>query len=40
MDDEGILHLVAFFLKKLILAKCNYKIYDKELLAIICCFEA
>jgi hypothetical protein len=40
MDDEGILHLVAFFLKKLILAKCNYEIYSKELLAIICCFKA
>lgn len=35
MDDEGILHLVAFFSKKLILVECNYEIYDKELLAII-----
>jgi hypothetical protein len=40
MDDEGILHLVAFFLKKLIPAECNYEIYDKELLAIIRCFKA
>jgi hypothetical protein len=40
MDDEGILHLVAFFSKKLIPTECNYEIYDKELLAIICCFEA
>ena len=29
------MHPVAFFSKKLIPAECNYKIYDKELLAII-----
>ena len=28
-----------FFFKILLLTKCNYEIYDKELLAIICCFE-
>ena len=39
-DDEGILHPVAFFSKKLVPAECNYEIYDKELLAIIRCFEA
>jgi hypothetical protein len=39
-DDKGILHPVAFFLKKLVPTKCNYEIYDKELLAIIHCFEA
>jgi hypothetical protein len=32
---DGFLHPVAFFLKKLTPAKCNYKIYDKELLAIV-----
>ena len=38
-DNEGILHLVAFYNKSMIPVKCNYYIYDKELLAIICCFE-
>jgi len=38
-DDEGILHPVAFYNKNLIPAECNYYIYDKELLAIIRCFE-
>ena len=38
-DNEGILHLVAFYNKSMISAKCNYHIYDKELLAIIHCFE-
>jgi hypothetical protein len=39
-DEDGILHPVAFFSKKLVPAECNYEIYDKELLAIIRCFEA
>jgi hypothetical protein len=34
-DENGVLHLVAFFSKKMALAECNYEIYDKELLAII-----
>ena len=38
-DDEGILHPVAFFSKKHSPAECNYEIYDKELMAIIRCFE-
>jgi hypothetical protein len=38
-DDDGILHLVAYFSKKQSLAECNYEIYDKELMAIICAFE-
>ena len=38
-DDNGILHLVAFFSKKHTPAECNYEIYDKELMAIIRCFE-
>ena len=38
-DDEGVLHLVAFFSKKLIVVEYNYEIYNKELLAIIWCFE-
>ena len=39
LDDEGVLHLVAYFSRKMAPAECNYKIYDKELLAIIRCFE-
>ena len=38
-DDDGILHPVAFFSKKHTPAECNYEIYDKELMAIIRCFE-
>jgi hypothetical protein len=38
-DDEGILHPVAFFSKKHSPAECNYEIYDKELMAIVCAFE-
>ncbi len=38
-DDEDILHSVIFYSKNMILAECNYKIYDKELLTIICCLK-
>jgi len=38
-NKKGVLHSVAYFSKWLSPAKCNYKIYDKELLAIIRCFE-
>ena len=38
-DVDDLLHSVAFFFKKMILAECNYEIYDKELLAIIKAFE-
>jgi transposase InsO family protein len=38
-DDEGVLHPVAFFSKKHSITECNYEIYDKELLAIVRCFE-
>ncbi len=34
-DDEDILHSMIFYSKNMILAKCNYKIYDKKLLIII-----
>lgn len=37
--EDSLLHLVAYFSCKMALAKCNYKIYDKELFAIICCFK-
>jgi hypothetical protein len=35
-DEEGTLRPVAFFSKKHSVVECNYEIYDKELLAIIC----
>ena len=38
-DAEGTLCPVAFFSKKMSKEECNYEIYDKELLAIIRCFE-
>ena len=34
-NDENVLHLIAFYSKSMILAKCNYHIYDKKLLIII-----
>ena len=39
-DDTNTLRPVAYFSKRHFLAKCNYEIYDKELMAIIRCFEA
>ncbi|KAI0992163.1 hypothetical protein K3495_g16023, partial [Podosphaera aphanis] len=39
-DEEGILHPVAFLSKKFDPAECNYEVYDKELLAIVRCFES
>lgn len=39
LDKKGVLYLVAFFLSKLNPAECNYEIYDKELIAIVRCFE-
>ena len=38
-DDEDILHSVIFYSKNMILAKCNYEIYDKKLLIIIRCLK-
>ncbi len=38
-DDEEILHLMIYYSKNLSLAECNYKIYDKKLLAIIQAFK-
>ena len=38
-NKEEVLHSVAFYNKNIIPAECNYHIYNKELLAIICCFE-
>ena len=38
-DDEDILHSMIFYNKNMIFAECNYKIYDKKLLIIICCLK-
>ena len=35
VGDDGLLHPIVFFSKCMIAAEYNYKIYDKELLAII-----
>ena len=39
LSDDKLLHFMAFFSQNLNPAKCNYEIYNKELLAIIRCFE-
>ncbi len=38
-DDNEQLRSVIYFSFKMLFAKCNYKIYDKKLLAIIKAFE-
>ena len=38
-DNNGILHPVVYFFCQMSLVECNYEIYKKELLAIICCFK-
>uniref|UniRef100_A0A8H7N3N8 Reverse transcriptase RNase H-like domain-containing protein n=1 Tax=Bionectria ochroleuca TaxID=29856 RepID=A0A8H7N3N8_BIOOC len=38
-DDDGVLHPVVFFSKKLHGAELNYPIYDKEFMAIMRVFE-
>ena len=38
-DKQNILRPVAYFSKKISPAECNYKIYDKELMAIVRAFE-
>ena len=38
-DKNDILHLIAYFFKKHNSAECNYEIYNKELIAIICTFK-
>lgn len=39
LDKESNLQPVAFFLKTLKGAECNYEIYNKELLAIMTAFD-
>ena len=38
-NKNGVLHLIAYFFKKHNSAKCNYEIYDKELMIIVCAFK-
>ena len=38
-NKNEILHSVTYFLKKHNSVECNYKIYDKELMIIVCAFE-
>ena len=38
-NKDGVLHPIVYFLKRLNLAKYNYEIYNKELLAIIKYFK-
>ena len=38
-NKDGVLYPIVYFLKQLNLAKCNYEIYNKELLAIIKYFK-
>jgi hypothetical protein len=35
IGEDKILHLIAYYSKKLLLAKLNYDVHDKELLAIV-----
>jgi hypothetical protein len=36
---DGEFHLVAFMSKSFMDMECNYEVYDKEMLAIICALE-
>ena len=38
-DENDVLHSVTYFFKKYSPAECNYEIYNKELMAIICAFK-
>ncbi len=38
-DDEETLYSMIYYSKNLSFAECNYKIYDKKLLAIIRAFK-
>ena len=38
-NDNDVLWFCAFFFKKNLLTKCNYKIYNKKLLIIILCLK-
>ena len=38
-DEKGNLHSMIFFFNKMFSEKCNYEIYDKELLIIVKAFK-
>ncbi len=38
-ENDDLIKSIIYFSKILSFAECNYEIYDKELLTIICCFE-
>ena len=38
-NEDGVLHSVIYFSKKHNSTECNYKIYDKKLIIIICVFK-
>lgn len=38
-DNDGRLHPIAYYSRKLLPAEMNYQVYDKELLAIVCAFK-
>ena len=38
-NENDVLHLIAYFFKKHNSVECNYEIYDKELMIIICTFK-
>jgi len=38
-DENEILYSVTFFSKKHNLVECNYEIYNKEFMIIVCTFE-
>jgi len=38
-DENDILHSVVYFSKKHNSVECNYEIYDKELMIIVCAFK-
>jgi hypothetical protein len=38
-NGKGLLRPVVYFSRRILPAECNYDIYDKELLAIVRCFE-
>ena len=39
IGEDGLLHPVTYFLRRMAPVECNYKIYDKKLLVIIPCFK-
>ena len=39
IGEDGVLHPITYFLRRMVPVDYHYKIYDKELLVIIWCFE-